>query len=114
GVAFSIDSWLEDYPDASDFFDVKFATSSISDENSNNDCFYSNPKLDAMIEQARFELDDAKRVEEYKAIERLLYDEAPWIWEYHRHFLEVTQPYVHGYEPHPVWLRDYTDAWISR
>ena len=54
------------------------------------------------------------RAAEYRAIEQVLYDDAPWIWQYHRHFLEVTQPYVRGYQPHPVWLRDYADAWIDR
>jgi ABC-type transport system substrate-binding protein len=114
GPPFSIDSWQEDYPDPSDFVDVKFATSSISDESSNNDAFYSNPQLDALMTQARFETDPGRRADEYRRIERILYDDAPWIWEYHRHFVEVTQPYVHGYDPHPVWLRDYTDAWVQR
>jgi peptide/nickel transport system substrate-binding protein len=113
GPAFSMGSWLEDYPDPSDFVDVNFATASISDENSNNNCFYSNPTLDRMMTEARYQTDDARRADEYRAIERLLYDEAPWIWEYHRHFIEVTQPYVRGYAPHPVWLRDYTDTWLS-
>jgi hypothetical protein len=27
---------------------------------------------------------------------------------------EVTQPYVHGYAPHPVWGRDFTSAWIGK
>jgi oligopeptide transport system substrate-binding protein len=114
GAPFSIGSWIEDYPDPSDFVDVKFATASISDENSNNDCFYSNPKLDAMMTAARYDTDEAQRALMYQEIEQLLYAEAPWIWEYHRHFLEVTQPYVHGYDPHPVWLRDYTDTWVTR
>jgi hypothetical protein len=26
---------------------------------------------------------------------------------------EVVQPYVAGYAPHPVWLRDYTSAWLD-
>jgi ABC-type transport system substrate-binding protein len=114
GTPFSIDSWIEDYPDPSDFVDVKFASSSISDENSNNDVFWSDPKLDAMMSTARYEIDEGKRADEYKAIERYLYDQAPWIWEYHRRFIEVTQPWVRGYQPHPVWLRDYTDTSIDR
>jgi peptide/nickel transport system substrate-binding protein len=114
GTTFSIDSWIEDYPDPSDFFDVKFASSSISDENSNNDVFWSDKKLDAMMQEARYEIDEGRRAKEYQAIERYLYDQAPWIWEYHRRFIEVTQPYVHGYEPHPVWLRDYTDTSLDR
>ena len=45
--------------------------------------------------------------------ERILYDDAPWIWDYHRVFTEVTQPYVRGYEPHPIWIHDYTSAWLD-
>jgi hypothetical protein len=26
---------------------------------------------------------------------------------------EVTQPYVRGYEPSPIWIRDYTSAWLD-
>ena len=28
-------------------------------------------------------------------------------------YTAVTQPYVQNYEPHPVWLRDYTRAWLD-
>jgi hypothetical protein len=26
---------------------------------------------------------------------------------------EVTQPYVRGFEPHPIWMRDYTSTWLD-
>ena len=113
GPAFSFGSWMQDYPDPSDFIDVKFDSASIAKENSNNDTFYSNPTLDKLIHTARFETDEARRADEYHQIEKILYDDAPWLWEYHRHFIEVTQPYVKGYAPHPVWTRDYTYAWLD-
>jgi hypothetical protein len=49
----------------------------------------------------------------YKRAERILYDDAPWVWNYHQLMTEVTQPYVMNYEPHPVWIRDYTSAWLD-
>jgi len=113
GPAFSYGAWVQDFPDPSDFVDTKFDSKMISKENSNNDSFYSNPKLDALIRTARFETDEVKRADEYHRIERILYDDAPWIWEYHRHFLEVSQPYVANYAPHPVWTRDYTYTWLD-
>ena len=113
GPAFSYGAWIQDYPDPSDFIDVKFDSRSISKENSNNDSFYKNKALDTLIRTARFETDEARRADEYHRIERILHDDAPWIWEYHRHFIEVTQPYVKGYAPHPVWTRDYTYAWLD-
>jgi peptide/nickel transport system substrate-binding protein/oligopeptide transport system substrate-binding protein len=110
---FSIGSWLGDYPDPSDFFDTQFASSSIAAENSPNNTFYVNPELDKLLDAARGERDAARREAMYRRAERIVYDDAPWIWDYHRLMTEVTQPYVQGYEPHPVWIRDYTSAWLD-
>ena len=50
---------------------------------------------------ARAELDPAKRAAMYRRAERILHDDAPWIWEYHQQMTEVTQPYVRGYAAAP-------------
>jgi len=113
GPAFSKIGWLGDFPDASSFLDPKFHSRSITDENSTNDSFYANPELDALLDSARGEPDPARRGELYRRAERILYDDAPWIWDYHQQLVEVVQPYVAGYEPHPVWTRDYTSAWLD-
>jgi peptide/nickel transport system substrate-binding protein/oligopeptide transport system substrate-binding protein len=113
GPPFSKGAWLGDFPDASDFFDTQFHSRAIADENANNNTFYATPELDALLDAARAEPDPAKRVEMYHRVERILYDDAPWIWDYHQLMTEVTQPYVKAYEPHPVWIRDYTRAWLD-
>jgi ABC-type transport system substrate-binding protein len=112
-VEFALASWLMDYPDPSNFVDVKFHSRMIAEENSNNDAFYSNPKLDAMLDAARRELDPDERVRRYRDIDELLHDEAPWVWNYHTKWIELRQPYVMGYHPHPIWLRDYTHTWLD-
>lgn len=43
---------------------------------------YSNPELDAILEQARSELNQAKRVELYTQAQRILLDDAPGIFGY--------------------------------
>ncbi|HEY5943990.1 MAG TPA: ABC transporter substrate-binding protein [Kofleriaceae bacterium] len=113
GPAFSKIGWLGDFPDPTSFLDPKFHSHSITEENSTNDTFYANPELDALLDSARAERDPSKRVTLYQRAERLLYDDAPWIWDYHQQMVEVVQPYVAGYAPHPVWLRDYTSAWLD-
>lgn len=113
GPAFSFTSWTADYPDPTNFFDPRFHSRSIKPINSTNDSFYANPELDAVLDAARAELDPARRDALYRRAERILYDDAPWIWDYHRLITEVTQPYVRGYEPHPIWIRDYTSAWLD-
>jgi len=113
GPAFSKIGWLADFPDPTTFLDGKFHSRSISDENSSNDSFYSNPELDALLDAARAEPAVGKRDALYRRAERILYDDAPWIWDYHQMMTEVVQPYVAGYAPHPVWLRDYTSTWLD-
>ncbi len=58
------------------------------------------------------EVDPQREIEDVMA-EKLLYDDAPWIWGLHGLATEVTQPYVQGYVPSPVWNHDYTYAWLD-
>lgn len=113
GPSFSKIGWIADFPDPTTFLDVKFHSRGISDENASNDSFYANPELDALLDAARAELDVAKRDEMYRRAERILYEDAPWIWDYHQMMTEVVQPYVKNYAPHPVWQRDYTSTWLD-
>lgn len=113
GPAFSFISWTADYPDPSNFLEPKFHSRSIQGAASPNDSFYDNPALDPLLDQARRSLEPARRAALYQKAERILYDDAPWIWDYHRMTTEVTQPYVAGYAPHPIWTRDYTSAWLD-
>ena len=92
---------------------IEAFTRSIKPARSTNDSFYANPELDALLDAARSELDPGRRDALYLRAERILYDDAPWIWDYHRLITEVTQPYLRGYEPHPIWIRDYTSAWLD-
>jgi len=113
GPPFSYDGWVGDFPDPANFLDVRFHSRMIANENSNNVSFYANPELDALLDRARAETDRAARAAMYHRAERILYDDAPWVWDFHRAMTEVTQPYVRGYEPHPVWGRDYTSTWLD-
>ncbi|NVB80208.1 MAG: ABC transporter substrate-binding protein [Kofleriaceae bacterium] len=113
GPAFSYDGWVGDFPDPVNFIDAKFHSSAIAEENSPNESFYANPELDALLDRARAEVDPARRAELYTRAERILYDDAPWIWGYHQMVSEVVQPYVMDYAPHPVWNRDYSTTWLD-
>jgi ABC-type transport system substrate-binding protein len=113
GPAFSFASWTADFPDPSSFLDPLFHARSIQEVDSTNTAFYANPELDALLDAARGELDLQTRAAMYHRAERILYDDAPWIWDYHRQTAEVIQPYVRGYAPHPIWLRDYSSAWLD-
>ncbi len=113
GPAFSFISWSADFPDPTNYFDPKFHSRAIRPTSSTNDSFYANPQLDAVLDAARQDTDPESRAALYRRAERILYDDVPWIWDYHRLSIEVTQPYVQNHELHRIWLRDYTSAWLD-
>ena len=70
--AFGGSGWQADYPDPQDFLDILFHTDSKQ-----NHFSYSNPELDAILEQARTEPDVERRVEMYHQAEDLIVQDAP-------------------------------------
>jgi ABC-type transport system substrate-binding protein len=113
GPPFSLGGWAGDYPDPLSLLDPLFHSRNIADDNSSNSSFFRNAELDGLLDAARGEVDREKRATLYRRAENILYDEAPWIWGYHQLVTEVVHPYVRDYRPHPVWVRDYTTAWLD-
>ncbi len=71
--AFSL-AWQADYPDPHTFVDVLFRTgSSINNTN------YSNPQVDALLEQANIEADPVRRIKLYQEAEEMIVEEAAWL-----------------------------------
>ena len=71
-------AWVADYPDPENFLDVLFHS-----ESSNNNSGYTNKAVDALLEEARVELDEKTRFEIYHQVEELILDDAPWIPLWH-------------------------------
>jgi peptide/nickel transport system substrate-binding protein len=112
-LPFSFSAWNLDFPDPYDFLYSKFHSDGIAAENASNETGYRNPEFDRLVAGARHELDAAKRLDMYRRAERILHEDCPWVWHYHQVMVEVVQPYVRGYQPHPVWLRDFRRTWLD-
>jgi ABC-type transport system substrate-binding protein len=110
GPPFAQVGWVADYADPGSFFDPSLHSRAIGGTNYS---FYANPELDELLDAARGEPDPAKRDAAYRSAERIVREDAPWIWSYHQLTTEVVQPYVKSYAPHPIWARDYTAAWLD-
>jgi peptide/nickel transport system substrate-binding protein len=74
---------------------------------------FRNAEVDALIEQARATLDDARRNEMYRKLGRILYDEAPYVFLYSRPSLDAVRDGVRGIRPSVVWY-DLQDVWLAR
>ena len=90
--------WIADYPDPENFLDILFHS-----ESSNNHANYNNPEVDALLEQARTETEEAARYGLYNRIEQMIVDDAPWIplWYSGESYLLV-KPNVHDYLQTPL------------
>ncbi len=86
--------WSLDYPDPHNVIDYKFHSASLG-----NDVQLDDPEIDALLEEARYSLDQERRTAIYTDVDKRLVESAIWIPLYYSVANEVVKPYVRGYEP---------------
>ncbi len=89
--------WSADYPDPENFLDLKFHSGSRQ-----NDTQYSNPEVDAILDQARTEADPTRRLALYDQAEEMIVNDAPWIPLFHGASHNIVKPYVKGWLETPL------------
>ncbi len=50
----------------------------------------------------------------YRKADGIVCDDAPWAFAYNTMRIELVQPWLRGYKPHPVWNRVFRNAWIDQ
>ncbi len=91
--AFSL-GWILDYPDPENIVDLLFHSASLQ-----NNPAYQSDELDALVEEARGELDPERRIALYREAERVIIEDAPWAPLFFGTTNQVIKPYVTGYVP---------------
>jgi oligopeptide transport system substrate-binding protein len=86
-------AWYADYPDPDNFLYPLFHSRS-----DNNYFSYRNPTVDGLLDEARRETDDLRRVKLYREAEQLILNDAPGVMLLHLTYEELFQPYVEGIE----------------
>jgi oligopeptide transport system substrate-binding protein len=89
--------WCADYPDPENFADALFHTGAQQ-----NQSHYSNPQVDALLEQARTERDVAQRLKLYQQAEQQIVDDAAVLFTTHGLSHVLVKPYVQGYVLTPI------------
>jgi oligopeptide transport system substrate-binding protein len=100
--------WIADYPDPHNFLDILFYTGS-----ENNIFEYSNPSLDALLDQAAIEQDRAVRLAMYQQAEQLVIEDAPCLPLFHGTNYILVKSYVKGYELGPLGIPDLSKVYIN-
>lgn len=101
--------WIADYPDPQNFLDIKLHSGSA-----NNEAGYSNPEVDALLDEADRETDEAARLELYQQAEELIVEDMPWAPLYHGKASYLVKPYVHGYVVPPFVIPNLRYVTINR
>lgn len=106
---FSI-AWGADYPDPQNFLEILFHSASEG-----NNTSYSNPQVDALLDQAGVERDPDTRLEVYQDIERMILDDAPWVllWNDEDWYFLV-KPHIHDYLLLPMTLPKFRYIWMEQ
>ncbi|HSM59101.1 MAG TPA: peptide ABC transporter substrate-binding protein [Candidatus Sulfomarinibacteraceae bacterium] len=91
--------WCADYPDPENFLDVLFHSNSPQ-----NLGRFSDPAIDAMLQEARVEADVSQRLARYREIETAVIEAAPSVFVSHDLSAALVKPYIQGYELTPIGI----------
>jgi peptide/nickel transport system substrate-binding protein/oligopeptide transport system substrate-binding protein len=97
-------SWWADYPDPENFLFPTFHSSNHGA--GGNRAMYSNKEVDTLIEAGRHAVSESLRNEYYEKAEKIIIEEAPWVFFWHRTDYTLRQPWVKRYKVYPVYSMD--------
>ncbi len=89
-----------------DMFNYAFHSSSIIPHGANRQ-FYSNPRVDALIDKGQTELDQATRRQDYAQIQQILAEDLPYVYLWYFDNAMVYNKRVHGLELNPSGNFDF-------
>lgn len=106
--------WTVDYPDPDSFLYTLFHSSNIG--SGYNFSGLANAELDQLLDQARFETEPKRRLELYRQAEKLIVEEAPWVFLYFYTTHLLYQPQVKEINLGPMgqpFIR-YRQIWLDK
>lgn len=77
---------------------------------------YSNSEVDKLLDSARAESDQAKRLSYYESAQRIVWQDAPWIFLHYEDIIVASKPGLVNFEIQPIerWIFTYTQLVVSR
>jgi ABC-type transport system substrate-binding protein len=102
--------WEADFPDPENFLG---ALLSRSQWGSNNDSFYFNPAFQKLIDEAARQTNLEKRYALYGEAEKIVIDDAPWVFLFYPVTYVIRQPWVHDYVINPMRPTRFERVWVS-
>jgi peptide/nickel transport system substrate-binding protein len=95
-------AWMTNDPDTLPFLALR--TEAMPEEGGFNSGYYSNPEVDALLEQARRETDQEERARLYKEMQAIVHEDAPWAFVANWKQNAVTTANVENFRLEPSFL----------
>lgn len=71
-------AWMTNDPDTLPYLALR--SSATPEHGGFNSGYYENPQVDALIETARSTIDRTERARLYRELQRIVHDDAPWVF----------------------------------
>jgi ABC-type transport system substrate-binding protein len=97
-------SWWADYPDPENFLFPLFHSSNHGP--SGNRTRYTNKTVDALIESGQKSLSRSEQYRAYEKAEKIITEEAPWVFFWHKTDITLRQPAIRNYRIYPIYSID--------
>ena len=96
--------WGSDFPDAAGNLIPLYLSTNIPPQN--NHAYYNNPEVDRLLNESESELDEEKRLEMLREVQRIISEDQPAIYlEHFKWFLPMSSTLT-GYTLSPLWYWD--------
>jgi ABC-type transport system substrate-binding protein len=104
--------WAMDFPDPSNVLGL-LSSRARAPRDSQNRSFFSDKRLDALLDRALIEQDPTARAALYRTANDFVAEAAPWAFYANSQQPQAWQPYVRGYVPHPTYWLAVKDVWLD-
>lgn len=99
--------WIGDNGDPDNFLTL---LDSNEIDASLNSAKYANAEVDKLLKDGRKEMDPAKRAQIYSELQKIVNNDAPWVYLTHATMLAAYGPDVEGFAVHPTGVIFFQDA----
>lgn len=102
-------SWIADYPDAENYLGVFYGKHPTPP----NYTRYRNPRFDALYEKSLSETNDSIRSEMYRAMDRMIIEDAPVVPLWYDEVIRLVSPRVTNFKPNALNLLELRQVSVS-
>jgi ABC-type transport system substrate-binding protein len=113
-VPMALYGWNVSIPDPVDMLGSQFDGRTLTNNPTMNYAFYQNIELDRLLDAAAPEVDLPRRFELYRRAERLIVQDAPWVFLGHLNIYALRQPWLKGPLLEPLYWYRFDRVWIER